>query len=120
MLPNRKVSSATSARGAFGAAVHQDREGRFLFREVSKKGGSYYTMASGSKKIIIAALIGNSLIAITKFIAAFITSSSAMLSEGIHSVVDTGNDETPEIDFLAMAEGKIFIGRPFHLFQPIK
>ncbi|MGH1378844.1 MAG: cation diffusion facilitator family transporter [Alphaproteobacteria bacterium] len=48
-------------------------------------------MASGSKKIIIAALIGNSLISITKFIAASITGSAAMMSEGIHSLVDTGN-----------------------------
>lgn len=48
-------------------------------------------MASGSKKVIIAALIGNSLIAVTKFIATGITGSSAMFSEGIHSVVDTGN-----------------------------
>ncbi|MEX0322872.1 MAG: cation diffusion facilitator family transporter [Puniceicoccaceae bacterium] len=48
-------------------------------------------MAGSSKKVIIAALIGNGLIAITKFIAAGITSSSAMLSEGIHSLVDTGN-----------------------------
>ena len=48
-------------------------------------------MAGSSKKIIYAALIGNSLIAITKFIAASITNSSAMLSEGIHSLVDTGN-----------------------------
>jgi cation diffusion facilitator family transporter len=48
-------------------------------------------MAGSSKKVIIAALIGNSLIAITKFAAAVITQSSAMLSEGIHSVVDTGN-----------------------------
>ena len=48
-------------------------------------------MASGSKKVIIAALIGNGLISITKFIAASITGSSAMLSEGIHSLVDTGN-----------------------------
>jgi cation diffusion facilitator family transporter len=48
-------------------------------------------MASGSTKVIIAALIGNGLIAITKFIAAFITGSSAMFSEGIHSLVDTGN-----------------------------
>lgn len=39
----------------------------------------------------MAALIGNSLIAITKFIAAAVTGSSAMLSEGIHSLVDTGN-----------------------------
>lgn len=48
-------------------------------------------MASGSKKVIYAALIGNSLIAVTKFIASTITGSSAMLAEGIHSVVDTGN-----------------------------
>jgi cation diffusion facilitator family transporter len=48
-------------------------------------------MAGASRKVIIAAFIGNSLIAVTKFIAAAITGSSAMLSEGIHSVVDTGN-----------------------------
>ena len=48
-------------------------------------------MASGSKKVIFAALIGNSLISITKFVASFMTGSSAMLSEGIHSLVDTGN-----------------------------
>ena len=48
-------------------------------------------MASGSKRVIMAALVGNSLIAVTKFVAAGITGSSAMLSEGIHSLVDTGN-----------------------------
>ncbi len=48
-------------------------------------------MSSGSKKVIFAALVGNSLISITKFVAATITGSSAMLSEGIHSLVDTGN-----------------------------
>ncbi|MBM7332243.1 cation diffusion facilitator family transporter [Alloalcanivorax marinus] len=46
---------------------------------------------SGSKKVVIAAMCGNILIAITKFVAATITGSSAMLSEGIHSLVDTGN-----------------------------
>jgi cation diffusion facilitator family transporter len=48
-------------------------------------------MATGSKKVIYAALAGNTLIAITKFIAGGITGSSAMISEGIHSLVDTGN-----------------------------
>lgn len=48
-------------------------------------------MSSSNKKVIYAALGGNSLIAVTKFIAAAITGSSAMFSEGIHSVVDTGN-----------------------------
>lgn len=47
--------------------------------------------ASSSKKVIFAALAGNTLIAITKFIASAMTGSSAMLSEGIHSLVDTGN-----------------------------
>ena len=47
--------------------------------------------SASSKKVIFAALIGNGLIALTKFIAFGLTRSSAMLSEGVHSVVDTGN-----------------------------
>ncbi|OPY30731.1 MAG: ferrous iron efflux protein F [Methanomassiliicoccales archaeon PtaU1.Bin030] len=39
----------------------------------------------------MAAIIGNLAIAVVKFIAAAITGSSAMISEGIHSIVDTGN-----------------------------
>jgi len=48
-------------------------------------------MSASSKKVIYAALAGNCLIAVTKFFAAVITGSSAMFSEGIHSMVDTGN-----------------------------
>ncbi len=47
-------------------------------------------MASG-KRAIYAAIAGNFAIAVTKFVAAGITGSSAMLTEGIHSLVDTGN-----------------------------
>ena len=44
-----------------------------------------------NKRVIYAALAGNSVIAITKIAAASYTGSSAMLSESIHSIVDTGN-----------------------------
>ncbi|MBW2503249.1 MAG: cation transporter [Deltaproteobacteria bacterium] len=48
-------------------------------------------MSASSKKVILAALVGNTLVALTKFAAAAVTGSSAMLAEGVHSLVDTGN-----------------------------
>ncbi len=47
--------------------------------------------ASQSKTVVYAAAAGNLLVALVKFVAAWWTGSSAMLSEAIHSVVDTGN-----------------------------
>jgi len=48
-------------------------------------------MAASSKRVIYAAMLGNFGIAVIKFFAAMMTGSAAMLSEGIHSLVDTGN-----------------------------
>ncbi|PQO94037.1 cation transporter [Massilia phosphatilytica] len=46
----------------------------------------------GSRKVIYAAVVANLGIAAAKFIVAAITGSAAMLAEGIHSAVDTGNE----------------------------
>jgi cation diffusion facilitator family transporter len=48
-------------------------------------------MAEGSTRVVLTALAGNGAIALAKFAAAAISGSTAMLTEAIHSLVDTGD-----------------------------
>ncbi|GAA4988608.1 cation diffusion facilitator family transporter [Actinopolymorpha pittospori] len=47
--------------------------------------------AEGGTKAVVAALLANTGIAVTKFLAFLLTASSSMLAESIHSVADAGN-----------------------------
>lgn len=47
--------------------------------------------ATGGKKAIIAALLANLGIALTKFIAWAVSGASSLLAEGVHSLADSGN-----------------------------
>lgn len=47
--------------------------------------------AEGGTRAVVAALIANLFIAVTKFVAFFLTGASSMLAEAIHSVADSGN-----------------------------
>jgi cation diffusion facilitator family transporter len=48
-------------------------------------------MAEGSTRVVLVALAGNGAIALAKFVAAGVSGSTAMLTEAIHSLVDTGD-----------------------------
>ncbi len=52
---------------------------------------SNFMAGGGSKLAVFASMAANLGIAVMKFIASFFTGSSAMLSEGIHSLIDTTN-----------------------------
>src|SRR6476660_5049026 len=45
----------------------------------------------GSTRAVVAALLANTGIAITKFLAFLLTGASSMLAESIHSLADSGN-----------------------------
>lgn len=47
--------------------------------------------ASGGTRAIVAAMLANLGIAVSKFVAFLVTGSSSMLSEAVHSLADTGN-----------------------------
>ena len=73
--------------------------------------------APDSRRVVIAALLGNVAIAACKFGAAFLSGSSATLAEAVHSVADTGNQalllvgmrlamKPPEANLIFNAEGQ--------------
>src|SRR3989454_5740458 len=102
-------SSSTSKRTAFspppllnGIGPYMDRieladRGRIGggsgTEELRSPAGARPVMARrSSKRVVYAALLGNILVALTKFAAAGFTGRAAMVSEAIHSLVDTGNE----------------------------
>ena len=61
------------------------RERRRSSADTDEGGGA------GARKVVLVALAGNLAIALTKFVAWLFTGSTAMLTEGIHSIVDTAD-----------------------------
>ena len=50
------------------------------------------TSGAGTRRVLYVAIAGAVAVAVAKFAVAAMTGSSAMLTEGIHSLVDTGNE----------------------------
>ncbi|MDQ6966930.1 MAG: cation diffusion facilitator family transporter, partial [Mariprofundaceae bacterium] len=48
-------------------------------------------MSHGSSKAVLTALAGNSLVTVAKFFGFFVSGSSALLAEAVHSLADTAN-----------------------------
>jgi cation diffusion facilitator family transporter len=82
------MGTDTTASGRKGRQLRDEPETPGQPRDEGEKGGGEH---GSSQKAIFAALLANLGIALTKFIAFLITTSSSMLAESIHSLADTGN-----------------------------
>ncbi|MBB3221200.1 cation diffusion facilitator family transporter [Pseudoduganella umbonata] len=69
-----------------------DRAGQGAAANPAPPGAADGAARRESQKVIYAAIVANLGIATAKFIVAGITGSAAMVAEGIHSAVDTGNE----------------------------
>lgn len=76
-----------------------------------RKPSSDRAATGGGRKVVLVALTGNLAIACTKFGAFALTGSTAMLTEGIHSVVDSG-------DQLLLLTGQARAARPADASHP--
>ena len=72
---------------------------------------THSAQVQGSRRVVLAALAGNLAIAVTKFAAYGLTRSSAMLTEGVHSLVDTA-------DQLLLLVGQSRAARPANARHP--
>ena len=68
--------------------MHHDERG---FGSHRRRGDCDGMSTSGGTRAIIAALLANLGIAVTKFIAFLLSGSSSMLAESVHSLADSGN-----------------------------
>jgi divalent metal cation (Fe/Co/Zn/Cd) transporter len=60
--------------------------------DLAMRGGRRSRAAKASRHVVYAGIAGNVLVTLTKFGAAAVTHSAAMMSEAVHSLVDTVND----------------------------
>jgi zinc transporter 9 len=80
--------------GAAEVAQGGDRDPQALLNRAGVRSillGGDVRKPPSSQRAVIAAIFGNGFVALIKFLAFYLSGSDAMLSEGVHSIADTGN-----------------------------